>query len=82
MFERKTYGILAAALLRGSAFTNPASARAPSAAPKPGYNMLVKEGFVRCETCLLHIAFLIRLPTKGDVAECDYIVLKLVASFL
>jgi len=44
--------------------------------------MLVKEGFVRGETCLLHIAFLIRLPTQGDVAECDYIVLKLVASFL
>ena len=44
--------------------------------------MLVKEGFVRGETCLLHKLFLVRLPTQGDVAECDYTVLKPVASFL
>ena len=49
--------------------------------PEPGYNVFVKERFVCRETRLLHKPFLVRLPIQGDVAECDYIVLKLVASF-
>ena len=44
--------------------------------PEPGYNVFVKERFVCRETRLLHKPFLVRLPTQGDVAECDYIVLK------